>query len=557
MYQNITKFEIGTKEIITIIHYYITITQIMNYKRNNNFVAGDRDRTDRSDRTNGPDRQDRFQGPKISLDDIVNYIENNKKFINTPQTEKLDMNEIHAEQGIEALQYNKTTNVDSLPANLQSIFSSTEFIRAGALTHVGVPADVDVSYISSLIMLMVPDFTQLKDAEKVDFVQAFIRKIHKESRDNFTKFGYDKLGWDVKEFVNNVKIFKMGKDLLRYVADFLGINIFILDYEMDSLIYVGEKTFSKYKKNVLLLKVRENRFEPVFMRDALFINHKSFIIKKLMNSRFLVERLDCDFTNEKEEFNFVIGEEDLEKYFEHLVDKTKKPVDDAQHDAQHDGKNLVGENAKQVEAKDNKTSTTGSKSKIDVKTVSKEKSKGKDGSDHGSDHGSDDLNGFDQEDADDMDQDNPDSGHLSDDDDDAAASYDSDSNRCESEQSEDKTARKKSEPVKNAKTKKIVALSDKQDSDAPEEEESVDSKPKKGAKKPVTKKLAVDKQVKKSTKPEKTMTQKNKKNQVDETKTVAQLKEIAKDLGIELTYVKNGKKTPKTKPMLIEEINNN
>lgn len=497
----------------------------MNYKRTNNFVG------DRNDR---PDRQNQFQGPKISLDDIVNYIEKNKKFINNPLTEKLDMNDVHAEQGIEALQYNKTSNVDSLPTNLQSIFSSTEFIRAGSLTYVGIPANVDVSYASSLIMLMVPDFTQMKDDDRVDFVQAFIRKIHKESRESFTKFGYDKLGWDVKEFMNNVKNFTIGKDLLRYVADFLNINIFILDYEMDSLIYVGEKTFSKYKKNVLLLKIKENRFEPVFMRDALFINHKSFIIKKLMNSRFLVERLDCDFTNEKEEFNFVIGEEDLEKYIEQIADKTKKIEDD---------KNVVDKNSKGSDVKPGQVSTFEEKSKENDK--SKDKSaihtmQSVRTNDH--DQESDDLNGFDQEDNGTDDVDNPDSGHLSDDQD--VNSYDSDSNKFESE--DQHSSEKNKKLLKNKKNSKIVALSD---------DENIDSESNHSALKKEIKKVVPVKDSKKEEKPSKKQTKKS--THVDTTKTVAQLKEIAKQLGIDLTYDKNGKKTAKTKPMLIDDINNN
>jgi hypothetical protein len=518
----------------------------MNYKRTNNFIG---DRYERHDRMERPNRQNQYQGPKISsIDDIVNYIEKNKKFINNPHTEKLDMNEIHAEHRIEALQYNKTSNVDSLPANLQSIFGSTEFIRAGSLTHVAVPENIDVSYISSLIMLMVPDFTQMKDDDKVDFVQAFIRKLCKESRENFAKFGYDKLGWNVKEFVNNVKIFKIGKDMLRYVADFLNINIFILDCEMDSLIYVGEKTFSKYKKNVLLMKIRENRFEPVFMRDALFIDHKSFIIKKLMNSRFLVERLDCDFTNEKEEFNFVIGQEDLEKYFEYIADKTKK-IDDVKNPKSSD------ESKTKDESKIKDETNTKTKNMVLSRKQSQE---------------SDDLNGFDQEDEDYIMDESPNSnmGHLSDDQDDN--SYDSDSNKFESDgHSSDHKGKKN---TKNSKSKKLVALSDKSDMD------SITSSPKKGKK--------ITKQNKKNIRVNVVTPRVNEVTprvnevtprvnevtprvnevtprvnvvtpRVDAAKTVAQLKEIAKQLGIDLTYDKNGKKSPKTKPMLIADINNN
>lgn len=455
-------------------------------------------RNERSDRqTDGrfdprQDQRDKYMGAKINIDDIVDYIEKNKKFINNPQVEKLDMNDVHIEQGqgLDSLQYNKTTNLDSLPANLQSIFGSLEFIRAGALVNVQVPADTDVSYVSSLIMLMVPDFTQMTDTEKIEYVQTFIRKIHRESRENFTKFGYEKLGWNLKEFMNNVKNFVIGKDLLRYVADFLNVNIFMLDYEMDALVYIGEKTFCRYKKNFLLLKIRDNRFEPVFTRDEMFIDCKSFIIKKLMKSRFLVERMDCDYNNEKEENNFVIGEEDLEKYFEHIADKNDKREGD---------KNDQKESKKQ----DNKREDKNNKTKVSV------------------DQSSDDLNGFDQEDVDGIiDTDNPDGGHL----------FDASLSDCENDNSDS------DEDQSEAKHINIKNHRGSQPTKKQKDHSESDEKPKKKPSSKLSK-------------------EKKDKQQVSESMTAIQLKDMAKNLGIDITYTKNGKKTPKTKPMLVAEIN--
>jgi hypothetical protein len=261
-------------------------------------------------------------GKRISLDDIVNFIEQNNKFINKqpPMNDHSIQLDDTSEQMIESLPQNKIKQLDQLPKILKTIFTE-EYMRTGTITNVTTPAEPDISYVSSVLMAIVPDFANMKASVQIEYIEVFLRKIHKESKENFTNFGYNKLGWDCKEFSNNIKNFNFGKDLLRYVADYLVINIFILDYETDSLIYVGEKTFCKYKKNVFLIKIKENHFEPIHTKTYNFMDHTSPIIKKLISSCFLVEYLDCDFTNEKDEFAFVIGDENLDKYFEKKEEK--------------------------------------------------------------------------------------------------------------------------------------------------------------------------------------------------------------------------------------------
>ena len=71
---------------------------------------------------------------------------------------------------------------------------------------------------------------------------------------------------------------------------------------------------SNTKKNVFLIKHKDFWFEPLFHTETRFFVFDDALIKKLINSKFLVERLDCDFTNEKDESNFIVGKDDLLKY---------------------------------------------------------------------------------------------------------------------------------------------------------------------------------------------------------------------------------------------------
>ncbi len=268
------------------------------------------------------------EGKKISIDDIIKYIEQNNKFINKPIIEKFDTNDdFNVELKLEALDYKKSCKLEILPENLKSIIGNIEFYRIGVISNVNVPSNTDVSYVSSVLTLMVPEFAIFSESDQIEFTETFIRKIHKESKQNYEKFEYALLGWNIKEFANNVKILKVGKDLMRYIADVLNINIFVIDIENDAMVYIGTKPFIKYKKNIFVLRINENKFESVFLLDSNFMDHNSSIINKITNSSYLVETLDCNFNNKIEDLKFIVGIEDLKKYLDKLPKQKQAEVE--------------------------------------------------------------------------------------------------------------------------------------------------------------------------------------------------------------------------------------
>ena len=420
-----------------------------------------------------------IDGKKISMDDIIKYIEQNNKFINKPLVEKFDINDFHVEQKLEALDYKKSCKLEYLPDNLKTIIGSLEFYRIGVISNVNIPSNIDVSYVSSVLTLMVPEFAVFSESDQIEFTETFIRKIHKESKLYFEKLEYSTLGWNVKEFANNVKILKMGKDLMRYIADVLNINIFVIDIENDALVYVGPKTFIKYKKNIFVLRINENKYESVFLLDSNFMDHNSAIINKLTNSPYLVESMDCNFSNKIEDHKFIVGVEDLQKYIDKLP--KSKPLDPEHPDviAIAIATALEPDTKKQLQEQ------------IEVKSIFKEitkKSVGLNG-----------LNGVNMDD------------------------YDSESNGFESEHDKNNISNKNNSlHLTNASEEN----DDQSDQLSDDESDQLSD-------------LGKD----------------SKKIIATSTNTVVQLKDMAKKLGIKLTYVKNGKNISKSKSMLINDIN--
>src|SRR5579863_651014 len=188
----------------------------MNFNRNNScstttYLLNQRNNNNEGRTTFQSNNHNGNTGRKINVDDIIEYIEKNIKFINNPKTDALDIIEVVKRSNntnntfdtkkLEQLQFNKSGQIEHLPPNLQSIFGSmfgstlTSFMRIGPTIYVNIPVNIDISYVSSILVLTVPDFLDLKAEEQIEYVQIFIRKMLKEARTYFDKFGYDKLGW--------------------------------------------------------------------------------------------------------------------------------------------------------------------------------------------------------------------------------------------------------------------------------------------------------------------------------------------------------------------------
>lgn len=235
---------------------------------------------------------------------------------------------------IEPLVMGKRRPLDILPDNLTAIFGKVNSLeRVGVMKNVEIPANTNITLVASILTLIDNDFINMKEKEKKEFIEAFVSKIHKDSRNKFNEFDYKTYGWKLREFSKNVNTFTIGKDLIKYIADYVCVNIFILDICSDTLVFVGDDRYIKYKKNIFLMKYDSSTFEPVIPKShdptIKYMSYDSNIIRKLINSPLLVEKLHYDFRLEKnldkilgndddsdntEDDGFVVGVENLMNY---------------------------------------------------------------------------------------------------------------------------------------------------------------------------------------------------------------------------------------------------
>ena len=241
---------------------------------------------------------------KVTLDELVNYIiENN----NNKNKKKIDLSESYSDSEEEEifkkpLEYLTKKSIDSFGTNLNDLYFnnlSDKYYHEGCLKEIN---DNNISFYYSILFLLIKDrFSALEKKDKINFIEIFIKLLKLDvNSDNFNKF--KNLGWRRESVLNYIKNNEINKILLRYVSEYLHINIFIIDIENQNILFSGENPCIKFKKNLFLLKLDEDNFEPLFSETKVF-TYSSELLKIIESKSYLIKYLYSDLNNnELEEF---------------------------------------------------------------------------------------------------------------------------------------------------------------------------------------------------------------------------------------------------------------
>jgi hypothetical protein len=255
------------------------------------------------------------QGEKITTEILIKYIETHIEKVNEKKFIKIDEFQPSLTKVTKQSHYGKKEEFCFTTQNLENIFDKFKISKTGVFSYVDVPSNVEISIISSIVHIFFPEI--LIESEKRGFCENFIRKIQNDSCSLFNRFKYDKLGWIKKEFTNNLSKMIIGKDILRYIADYMYANLFIADIHLDTLFYVGPQIYVPYKKNIFLIKYKDDHFEPIeFIQEGSFLSSESKFIKKLIEHNYLVEYINNDIKSNDDNKDFMVnGQENLELLF--------------------------------------------------------------------------------------------------------------------------------------------------------------------------------------------------------------------------------------------------
>jgi len=193
----------------------------------------------------------------------------------------------------EKLTFGQKTRLINNSGSLKLFLNDVVLVRYGNLQTIN---KMNLSFYSSLLTLLFPNFIELN----VDQQKKYIKEFYKIICDN--SIGIKK---DVR---NDLLKGIVTKPAIKYIADYLCVNIFIIDDK--TLYYSGNEHIVFFKKNIFMNKIDDDIYEPLMTNDDMYFIHEHILIKNLMNN--LSNIVPLNKTNKKT--SMAIITEDLLSY---------------------------------------------------------------------------------------------------------------------------------------------------------------------------------------------------------------------------------------------------
>lgn len=189
--------------------------------------------------------------------------------------------------------------------------------------------DINFTLLESVMYCLNLDMTP------IDFRNKMIASLYQE--DLFAKYSYADLKWKKKQLIDTIKECKNNLIFLRFLTDYLGINIFFLNVNEDKLYSVyPEENFNIFKPSVFLSYFDEI-FEPLSYKFNKLWMYYHDPMKKLTNvDKKIINTPSVDFDNPDKTFQ--LGAEDLDRYLnkEEELEEEENSYDEVYPDEEQD-----------------------------------------------------------------------------------------------------------------------------------------------------------------------------------------------------------------------------
>lgn len=267
---------------------------------------------------------------RISLDELCSFIQNNiindkHNLIGCVDININSVKQKNIKNTITKLTklnyYDGVSIIDFLPQNLSKLFNlaNNRYLRMGIYN-----SSKFTSLLSSVFICLNRKFQTIIDGSNDVFMSNFINRFKQESQGKlFNDLEYKLLGWTKKQLLqelndsinNNI----ISAKVIKYLSDYLHINIFILDLEKDAL-YYSDYNFVPFKKTLFLLDFGPS-YEPLFTEQNKSFTINDNIINHLINN---TDKICLNKITNKHPLNFnILYNENVERYYKN-TDKTKK-----------------------------------------------------------------------------------------------------------------------------------------------------------------------------------------------------------------------------------------
>lgn len=221
------------------------------------------------------------------------------------------------------LNVGESKNINDFPEKLKTIFDPfiKDFIRHGSKTT--FDNDVNLSLFYSVLSCVVSDFRTFSTSDQLNFINKLREKIiiFLTNEETFKNYDYEKQGWVKKDIINSFVLFKTNKLVLKVLADYLNINIFVLNILEDKIYVVSENDSYDMFRSSIFLAFNTDTFEPLIYLNNTTLDYTSAPVKKLINvDKNLLILMNTNMTNDAH-INFNLKVSNLERYITKASDK--------------------------------------------------------------------------------------------------------------------------------------------------------------------------------------------------------------------------------------------
>lgn len=282
---------------------------------------------------------------RVELTKLISYILTfAEKTVETEVLESIFPDQIKSndEFTFDFLNVGDSKNINDFPSKLKGIMDPylKDVLRHGLVKKFeeNNQTTENLSLYASVLYTLVENYKKLPTKSQYDYVLKLRDKliIYISNNETIKFHGYkDELGWVKKDIVDSLVKFKTNKIILKLLADYFYINIFLFNVVEDKIYVVSENdSYDMFRKSILLV-LNESTFEPLVFSGNSLLDNNSGPIKKMItvDKKFLI-LLD---TNLKDNVtpHFTIKLSNLQKYIKEVpeveptvpVNKDKEEVE--------------------------------------------------------------------------------------------------------------------------------------------------------------------------------------------------------------------------------------
>ena len=209
------------------------------------------------------------------------------------------------------LKFGESKNINDFPEKLKNIFDPyiKDLIRYGARKT--FETDINLSLYYSVLAQLIKNYEKFPLKDQLNYITKLRDKliIHISSEDIMQEQEYDKLGWNKKDITNSLIQFKSNKLVMKLIADYFNINIFVLNIVEDKIYVVSENDYYDMFRSNIFVVFNIDTFEPLVYSESNVLEYNSGLIKKLITvDKNLIILMDMNLNNHQQfQFNIKLS----------------------------------------------------------------------------------------------------------------------------------------------------------------------------------------------------------------------------------------------------------